>query len=104
MYLNHTKDLGVVFKVNPKAGFECYADANFAGAFQHDFSQQNPACTKSRSGWYIMYVGCPIVWVSKLQTLVALSTTEANYIALSSALCDVIPVMQLIEEMKNKGF
>ncbi|KAL7447684.1 hypothetical protein ACHAXS_000067, partial [Conticribra weissflogii] len=104
MYLNHTKTLGVIFRVNPKAGFECYADADFAGAFQSEFSQQDPACAKSRSGWYIMYTGCPIVWASKLQTLVALSTTEAEYIALSSALRDIIPIMQLIDEMKGKGF
>ncbi len=104
MYLNHTKTLGVIFRVDPKAGFECYADADFAGAFQHEFSQHDPACAKSRSGWYIMYAGCPIVWASKLQTLVALSTTEAEYIALSSALHDVIPIMQLIDEIKSKGF
>ncbi|KAL7460028.1 hypothetical protein ACHAXS_000496, partial [Conticribra weissflogii] len=80
MYLNHTKTLGVIFRVNPKAGFECYADADFA----------DPVGTKSRSGWYLMYTGCPIVWASKLQTLIALSTTKAEYIALFSALCDVI--------------
>ncbi len=50
-----------------------------------------------------MYAGCPIVWASKLQTLVALITTEAEYIALLSALCD-IPIMQLIDKMKSKGF
>jgi hypothetical protein len=31
----------------------------------------------------IMYVACPLIWVSKLQTEVALSTTKAEYIALS---------------------
>ena len=30
-----------------------------------------------------MYAGCPIHWVSKLQTEIALSTAEAEYIALS---------------------
>jgi hypothetical protein len=33
-----------------------------------------------------MYAGCPLVWVSKLQIELALSTTEAEYIALSQAM------------------
>lgn len=104
MYLDHTKTLGLIFKVNPKAGFECYANTNYAGAFQWEYSQQDPACAKSTSGWYMMYTGCPIVWTSKLQRLVALSTTEAEYIALSSVLYDIIPIMQLINKMISKGF
>jgi hypothetical protein len=36
-----------------------------------------------------------ISWASKLQTQVALSTTEAEYIAMSQALHDVIPTMGL---------
>jgi hypothetical protein len=46
-----------------------------------------------------MYAGCPIVWVSKLQTEVALSTTEAEYIALSQAMRDLIPLLGLLEEL-----
>ena len=47
-----------------------------------------------------MYAGCPIVWASKMQTLIALSTTEAEYIALSSALREVIALMHLFDELK----
>ena len=51
-----------------------------------------------------MYAGCPIVWKSQLQTEVALSTTEAEYTGLSYALREAIPLMQLLEEMKELGF
>jgi hypothetical protein len=34
----------------------------------------------------------------------ALSTTEAEYEALSTALRDVIPVMELLKEMKDNGY
>ncbi len=50
-----------------------------------------------------MYAGCPIVWASKLQTLVALSTTKAEYVALSSTIHDDISTIQLIDNIKKKG-
>ena len=46
-----------------------------------------------------MYANCPIFWASRLQTEIALSSTEAEYIALSSALREVIPLMALMEEI-----
>jgi len=40
------------------------------------------------------------MWCSKLQTEVALSTTEAEYIALSQSMREVIPIIQLMDELK----
>ena len=76
----------------------------FSGNWNKAFAQSDPSTAKSRSGWIIFYAGCPVCWASKLQTQVALSTTEAEYIAMSMALRDVIPVMNLIKEIKSKGF
>ena len=42
------------------------------------------------------------MWTSKLQTEIALSTVEAEYIALSQSLREVICMMQMAEEMKAK--
>ena len=44
------------------------------------------------------------LWVSMLQTQVALSMTEADYIALIMARREVVPVMELNKEMKEQGF
>ena len=33
-----------------------------------------------------------------------LSTTEAKYIAMSMAQCDVLPIMNLVKEMKDHSF
>jgi len=46
-----------------------------------------------------MFASCPVVWVSKLQTEVALSMTEAEYIALSQAMRDLIPLLGLLDEL-----
>jgi len=43
--------------------------------------KQSPDCAKSRTGFVIFFSGVPILWVSKLQNQVALSTLEAEYIA-----------------------
>eukprot|EP00804_Cyclotella_cryptica_P031159 CCRYP_011766-RB/>CCRYP_011766-RB protein AED:0.29 eAED:0.29 QI:0/-1/0/1/-1/0/1/0/154 len=58
----------------------------------------------SRSGWVVFYAACPVIWASKLPSQVALSTTEAEYIAMSMALRDVIPLMELIKEMMEPKF
>ena len=43
-----------------------------------------------------------MLWVSKLQTKVALSSTEAEYIALSQSLRETTPVMELLKGIKEK--
>jgi hypothetical protein len=40
---------------------------------------------------------------SKLQTEIALSTTEAEYLAMSTATRKVLPLMKLIQEMQRQG-
>jgi hypothetical protein len=49
-------------------------------------------------GYIITYAGCPMHWSSKMQTGISLSTTEAEYIALSQAMREVLPIIWLMEE------
>lgn len=51
-----------------------------------------------------MYLGCPILWKSSMQSLIALSTTEAVYIALSTVLREVINVIHLLQELQKFKF
>lgn len=55
----------------------------------------------SRTGYVVLYANCPIIWCSKLQTEISLSTTEAEYIALSQSLRDVIPLIGLLKELQE---
>ena len=73
-------------------------DADFAGLWSFE-DNQDPVCIKSRMGYVLTFGGCPLLWASKLQTEIALSTMEAEYIALSQSMRDVIPTKSLIKEV-----
>ena len=103
-YLKATCHIGLRFKPDPSKGFQCYCNADFAGNCNKEFAVTDPSTTKSRSGWVVFYAACPIIWASKLQSQVALSMTKAEYIAMSMALGDVIPLMELIKEMRDHKF
>ena len=53
----------------------------------------------SWTGYLITYANCPIMWGSKMQVLVALSTSEAEFIAWSTALQEVIHLQNLLKEL-----
>ena len=102
-YLIGTIDKGII--LNPKDhSFDCWVDADFVGNWDRVNADVDPSTAKSRTGYIITYAGCPITWASKLQTDVALSTTEAEYNALSASLREVIHMMQLVEEAKLLGW
>ena len=95
-----TKDKGIIFKPDLNKGLECFVDADFAGGWSNT-NDDGADSVLSRTGYVIMYAGCPIIWCSKLQTEIALSTVEAEYMALSQALREVIPMMVLLNEIKT---
>eukprot|EP00956_Cyclotella_meneghiniana_P016409 scaffold25911_cov23-Cyclotella_meneghiniana.AAC.4 len=43
----------------------------------------------------------PVLWKSKLQTEIALSTMEAEYVALSQACKDLFPFLDMVKELGN---
>ena len=102
-YLAATRDKGLIFKPTAQS-FDCYVDADFAGNWDKREAPSDSDTARSRSGYVIVYAGCPIIWASKLQTQIALSTTEAEYIAISMATRDVIPLMELVQELEQNGF
>ncbi len=97
-YLASSQTRGIVYEPDKSMGLECYVDADFAGGWSPD-TAHDANNVMSRTGFVIMYANCPIHWASRLQTEIALSTAEAEYIALSSALREVIPLMTLLQEL-----
>ena len=84
-YLLSSLDKGIHYRPDPTRGLECFVNADFAGG-RSTGNHTNPECVLSWTGFVVMYAGCPINWCSKLQTEIALSITEAEYIALSQAM------------------
>ena len=75
-----------------------FVDVDFSGAWDSS-DPSNPENNMSQTGYTIMYVGYPVLWVSCLQTEISLSMTEAEYIALSQSMRDVVPLMNLLSEI-----
>eukprot|EP00957_Ditylum_brightwellii_P186351 14188607-Ditylum_brightwellii.AAC.1 len=69
---------GVFIKPNMKEMLQvnCLADADFDILFSVE-DPQDVTPVRSRTGYVLTFAGCPILWVSKLQTKVALSTLHA---------------------------
>eukprot|EP00978_Attheya_sp_CCMP212_P007482 scaffold17327_cov67-Attheya_sp.AAC.6 len=78
--------IGIILQPDANIGLEDWFDADFCGNWDRDYAIEDPTTARSRSGYVIRYCGCPVTWRSKLQTEVALSTTEAEYVALSHSL------------------
>ena len=76
---------------------------NFAGLFSVE-NKADPISVKSRTGYVIMYRSTPLHWVSKMQTQIALSTMEAEYIALSQSMRDLIPIREVLKEIMEFVF
>ncbi|KAL7533931.1 hypothetical protein ACHAXR_010147 [Thalassiosira sp. AJA248-18] len=98
-YLMHTNKEGIVYNPDTSKGLECYVDADFAGGYSPETGHDADNLLSRTVGMVIMYANCPIYWRSSLQTEIALSTAETEYIALSSALRQVLPLMTMMEEI-----
>ena len=99
-YLKGTKENRLImYPINDK-GLECFVDADFAGGCSTNESD-DPASVYSRTGYIIKYKNCPILWASKLQSEISFSTIESEYIALSQATKEIIPMMEHLEQLKK---
>lgn len=75
---------------------DCYVDANFARLWPHE-DPNDPTSVKSRTGFLICIANCPVIWSSKLQPNIALSSMQAKYIARSTAMRDLLPFLELVK-------
>ncbi|KAE8725588.1 hypothetical protein F3Y22_tig00008386pilonHSYRG00069 [Hibiscus syriacus] len=91
-YLQQTVDVGLVFEQNEALG-QCmvgYVDSDYAG----DLDKR-----RSTTGYLFTLAKAPVSWKSTLQSIVALSTTEAKYMAVSEAVKEAIWLNGLMEDL-----
>ena len=77
----------------PSFTLTAYCDADWAG---------DKDARKSRTGYVLMINKSPVIWSSKLQQSVALSSTEAEYISTCSGATAIIWTRQLLEELGHR--
>ncbi len=99
-YLLGSRDKGMIIKPTKDITLNFYADADFADLFSTS-DPDDPKSVKSRSGYVIALGQNPVSWGRKLQSESALSRMEAEYISLSQALCVLLPLRILLEEISN---
>ena len=97
-YLTGSKDKGTIYEPTGTLALTAFTDADFAGLYKVD-PQEDPSSAKSHMGYVIKLGGCPLVWKSQLIKCTCLSTTEAEYYALSTCLLNLIPIRCVLEEL-----
>ena len=100
-YLIKTRTKGICFEPNLSEGLNCYADADFAGLHGYE-DDQDPVSVKSRTGFVLTLFGCPVIFQSKLQKEITLSSTAAEYVAFSMAMRELLPMRRLLQEIGTK--
>ena len=103
MYLKTTRDKGIIMKPSmiEDLQFKLYAEADFVGLFASK-DKAYPISVKSKTGILLTLGDVPIFWNSKLQTEISLSTLEAEYIALSSGMRELVAGRGLLFELSKQ--
>nr|GEY87517.1 retrovirus-related Pol polyprotein from transposon TNT 1-94 [Tanacetum cinerariifolium] len=85
-YIHGTMDYGIWYKRGGKGKMEVFTDGDYAD----DLTDR-----KSTSGYIVLWDGAAVSWSSKKQSIVALSSIEAEYIGVSVIKCDNTSAIQL---------
>ena len=89
-YLQQSRSVGLAFVQNDDKELLGYSDSDWAG----DVGDR-----KSTGGFLFLLSGAPICWKAKKQTIVALSTTDAEYVAASEACREAVWLRRLIKDL-----
>ncbi|KAL0811975.1 hypothetical protein ABMA28_009373 [Loxostege sticticalis] len=86
-YLKETKRFGLCYRSNENSTIEGFSDADYAN---------DPVTRRSTTGYVFMRNGGAVTWCSQRQPTVALSTTEAEFIAACCATKEALWIRQLM--------
>ncbi|GJZ29607.1 hypothetical protein Tco_0574254 [Tanacetum coccineum] len=94
-YLRGTANVGLVY------GTDRGNHVDVTGFVDSDYAK-DPDKGRSITGYAFLVQGCVVSWKATLQHVVALSTTEAEYMALTEAVKEAIWLRGLLEELGVK--
>ncbi|GKE04629.1 hypothetical protein Tco_1396647 [Tanacetum coccineum] len=91
-YIKGTSDVALCYGESGLA-VKGYVDSDYAGDLDG---------SKSTTGYVFTLFGRIVSWISKLQSVVAMSTTEAEYIAAAQASKEAVWLKMLLEELGHE--
>lgn len=93
-YLKGTMDYGLVYSGQGKLILKTFSDSDYAGDTEN---------RRSTSGIVTKLGNCTVGWKSQQQRTVALSTTEAEYIAACEAVKDIVWMNRFLNEISDRA-
>ena len=99
-YLKTTKHIGILYKGQPNSTSTipepaCYTDSGWGADRDKRWSP---------GGFVLTLCGGAVLWKTRKQDIVALSTMEAEYIALTETSKEVIWMRRLFHQIENRDF
>ena len=92
-YIKNTLDYGLTYSRNADLSPTAFVDADYGGCRD---------TRRSTSGYVFMMSGGAVTWSSKRQATVALSTVEAEYVAMSRCAQQMIWMHSWLDEVEIK--
>ena len=91
-YLRGTTNLGIFYKKGGNDKLVAFTDSDYASDLED---------TKSTSGYVFMLSSGAVSWPSRKQSVVSLSTTEAEFIAVASCACQAVWIRRILEKLSH---
>lgn len=85
-----TKREGIIFQKEEVNGIKAFSDSDYAG---------DKSSRRSTSGMVIKFSNGPVIWKSKIQKCVAMSSMEAEYVAASETGKSILWIDRLLKEI-----
>lgn len=91
-YLKGTVKLGLKFEPYQDNHLKAYSDADYAGELES---------RRSTTGYVLQWGSSTLTWNSQKQSIIALSTTDAEYMAACQTVKEIMWLKRLIKELNN---
>lgn len=92
-YISGTLNHGILYTANENFNMVGHSDSDWGRSVEN---------RRSTTGWIFSLGSGAIAWSSKKQAIAALSSTEAEYIALTSTACEAVWLIRLLEDLNEE--